>query len=142
MILTNNTDVGNYTAKSKASRPTRSVAVEHPRRSDAAQRRGSLKERSGPRTYNCTGQVLPTIQVIVKSTMVFFAACDCYACQSRNCESAGCSQQKVWPEALSLSQRAGSNALFRGLRSALESDCVSLKGVRKHKRPEYYTPSL
>ena len=51
--------------------------------------------------------------------------------------------QKVWPEALGLAQRAGPDALFQGLRSVLESDeYVSLKGGRKRKRPEYYTPSL
>jgi len=49
-------------------------------------------------------------------------------------------EQKVWPEALSLSQRAGSNALFRGLRSVLESDYASLPGGRKRKRPSIKTP--
>ena len=46
-------------------------------------------------------------------------------------------EQKVWPEALHLSQRAGPNALFRGLRAALESDYGSLPGRRKRKRPQY-----
>ena len=50
-------------------------------------------------------------------------------------------QGKVWPEVLSLAQRAGPTALFRGLRSVLERDCVSLPGGRKRKRPQYYTPS-
>ena len=50
-------------------------------------------------------------------------------------------QQKVWPEALSLAERAGPDALFRGLRSVLESDYVSLPGGRKRKRPQYYAPS-
>ena len=50
-------------------------------------------------------------------------------------------QRKVWPDALSLAQRAGPNALFRGLRSVLESDYGSLPGGRKRKRPQYYTPT-
>ena len=50
-------------------------------------------------------------------------------------------QRKVWPEALNLAERAGPNALFRGLRSVLESDYVSLPGGRKRKRPQYYAPS-
>ena len=49
--------------------------------------------------------------------------------------------RKVWPEALKLADRAGPDALFRGLRSVLESDYVSLPGGRKRKRPQYYTPS-
>jgi len=50
-------------------------------------------------------------------------------------------QRKVWPEALGLAGRAGPNALFRGLRSVLERDYVSLPGGRKRKRPQYYAPS-
>ena len=50
-------------------------------------------------------------------------------------------QRKVWPDALGLAERAGPNALFRGLRSVLESDYVSLPGGRKRKRPQYYTPT-
>jgi len=50
-------------------------------------------------------------------------------------------QQKVWPEALSLAERAGPDALFRGLHSVLESDYVSLPGGRKRKHPQYYVPS-
>ena len=50
-------------------------------------------------------------------------------------------QGKVWPEALSLAERAGPNALFCGLRSVLERDYVSLPGGRKRKRPQYYAPS-
>ena len=50
-------------------------------------------------------------------------------------------QQKVWPEALSLAERAGPDAFFRGLRSVLQSDHGSLPGGRKRKRPQFYTPS-
>ena len=50
-------------------------------------------------------------------------------------------QRKVWPEALNLAQKAGPNALFRGLHSVLERDYVSLPGGRKRKRPQYYTPA-
>ena len=50
-------------------------------------------------------------------------------------------QRKVWPEALNLAERAGPDALFRGLRSVLQSDYVSLPGGRKRKRPQYYAPS-
>ena len=50
-------------------------------------------------------------------------------------------EQKVWPDALGLAERAGPNALFRGLRSVLESDYGSLPGGRKRKRPQYYTPA-
>jgi len=49
-------------------------------------------------------------------------------------------QQKVWPEALGLAERAGPSALFRGLHSVLERDYVIPKGGRKRKRPQYYTP--
>ena len=44
-------------------------------------------------------------------------------------------QRKLWPEALGLAQRAGPDALFRGLHSVLESDYVVPKGGRKRKRP-------
>ena len=50
-------------------------------------------------------------------------------------------QRKVWPEALGLAERAGPDALFRGLRSVLESDYMSLPGGRKRKRPQFYAPS-
>ena len=50
-------------------------------------------------------------------------------------------QQKVWPEALNLAQRAGPNALFCGLHSVLERDYGSLPGGRKRKRPQRYAPS-
>jgi len=51
-------------------------------------------------------------------------------------------QRKLWPEALGLAQRAGPDALFRGLRLALESDYVVPKGGRKRKRPStIYAPS-
>ena len=50
-------------------------------------------------------------------------------------------QKKVWPEALSLAERAGPNALFRGLHSVLQSDYGSLPRGRKRKRPQYYAPS-
>jgi len=43
-------------------------------------------------------------------------------------------KQKVWPEALALAERAGPDALFRGLRSVLGSDYVSLPGGRKRKQ--------
>ena len=51
-------------------------------------------------------------------------------------------ERKVWPDALGLAERAGPDALFRGLRSVLESDYVSLPGGRKRKRPQYYNPRL
>jgi len=50
-------------------------------------------------------------------------------------------QQKVWPNALGLAERAGPNALFRGLRLVLGSDYVHLPGARKRKRTQYYSPS-
>ena len=50
-------------------------------------------------------------------------------------------QQKLWPEALGLAERAGPEALFCGLRSVLERDYVSLPRSRKRKRTQYYTPS-
>jgi len=50
-------------------------------------------------------------------------------------------QRQVWPEALGLAQRAGPDALFRGLRSALESDLTSLLGGRKRKRSQLDAPS-
>jgi len=50
-------------------------------------------------------------------------------------------QRKLWPDALGLAERAGPDALFRGLRSVLESDSESSKGGRKRKRPQYYIPS-
>ena len=37
-------------------------------------------------------------------------------------------QRKVWPDALGLAERAGPDALFRGLRSVLGRDYVSLPG--------------
>ena len=46
-------------------------------------------------------------------------------------------QQKVWPDALGLAERAGPSALFRGLRSVLERDYVSLPDSRKRKRPQH-----
>ena len=49
--------------------------------------------------------------------------------------------QKVWPEALGLAEQAGPDSLFRGLRSVLESDFVSLRAGRKRKRPQFYLPS-
>ena len=50
-------------------------------------------------------------------------------------------QRKVWPEALGLAERAGPDALFRGLHSVLQTDYGSLPGGRKRKRPQYYAPS-
>ena len=50
-------------------------------------------------------------------------------------------EQKVWPEALNLAEKAGPDSLFRGLRSVLGGDYVSLRAAgRKRKHPEYYTP--
>jgi len=49
--------------------------------------------------------------------------------------------QKVWPEALKLAEKAGPNSLFQGLRSVLESDYVSSRSGRKRKRPQYFIPS-
>ena len=48
--------------------------------------------------------------------------------------------RKVWPEALGLAEQAGPNSFFRGLRSVLQSDYVSLQAGRKRKRPQYYAP--
>ena len=45
-------------------------------------------------------------------------------------------QQKVWPDALTLAEKAGPDFLFRGLRSVLGSDSTCLQGARKHKDPE------
>ena len=42
-------------------------------------------------------------------------------------------QRKLWPDALGLAERAGPDALFRGLRSALERDYVLVPGTRKRK---------
>ena len=50
-------------------------------------------------------------------------------------------EPKVWPDVLSLAERAGPDALFRGLHSVLGRDYVALKGGRKRKRTQYYTPS-
>ena len=50
-------------------------------------------------------------------------------------------QQKVWPDALGLAERAGPSTLFRGLRSVLERDYGSLPSGRKRKRPQYYNPT-
>ena len=51
-------------------------------------------------------------------------------------------QQKVWPKVLALAEKAGSDPLFRGLRSVLGRDYVSLPNGRKRKRPRpnYYAP--
>jgi len=43
-------------------------------------------------------------------------------------------EQKLWPDALGLAERAGPDALFRGLHSVLGRDYVSLPGGRKRKR--------
>ena len=43
-------------------------------------------------------------------------------------------KRKVWPKALSLAERAGPGALFRGLRSVLGRDYVSFPRGRKRKR--------
>jgi len=51
-------------------------------------------------------------------------------------------EQKVWPEALKLAERAGPNSLFQGLRSVLGGDSSGLRAAgRKHKRPQFYAPS-
>ena len=50
--------------------------------------------------------------------------------------------RKVWPDALKLTEKAGPDSLFRGLRSVLGvGDYVSLRDRRKRKRPQYYAPS-
>ena len=50
--------------------------------------------------------------------------------------------RKVWPEALTLAEKAGPDSLFRGLRSVLESDHImSTQSGRKRKRPQFYVPS-
>jgi len=43
-------------------------------------------------------------------------------------------QRELWPDALGLAERAGPGALFRGLRSVLERDYVSVPGTKKRKR--------
>ena len=50
-------------------------------------------------------------------------------------------EQKVWPEALKLAEKAGPDSLFRGLRLVLESDYGRLRAGRKRKRPQYYVPA-
>jgi len=51
-------------------------------------------------------------------------------------------EQKVWPEALKLAERAGPNSLFQGLCSVLEGDSSGLRAAgRKRKRPQFYAPS-
>ena len=51
-------------------------------------------------------------------------------------------ERKVWPEALKLAEKAGPDSFFRGLRSVLGGDYVSLRAAgRKRKRPQYYAPS-
>ena len=50
--------------------------------------------------------------------------------------------QKVWPDALQLAQKAGPNSLFQGLRTVLGSDYVSLPGVRKRKVSHHTTPQI
>ena len=42
--------------------------------------------------------------------------------------------QKVWPDALQLAQKAGPDFLFRGMRPVLESDYVKIPGARKRMR--------
>ena len=49
--------------------------------------------------------------------------------------------RKVWPEALKLAEQAGPDSLFRGLRSVLGGDYVSLPAGRKRKRPQFSVPS-
>jgi len=50
--------------------------------------------------------------------------------------------RKVWPNALGLAQRAGPDALFRGLRSVFVREKYVLpKGGRKCQRPQNYTPT-
>ena len=48
--------------------------------------------------------------------------------------------RKLWPEALTLTEKAGPDSLFRGLRSTLGGDSVSLQSGRKRKRPQFYAP--
>ena len=51
-------------------------------------------------------------------------------------------QQKVWPDVLSLAERAGPDSLFRGLRSVLGSDYVSLRAAgREAHASQHYVPS-
>jgi len=51
--------------------------------------------------------------------------------------------RKVWPEALSLAEQAGKDALFTSLQSVLGSDYVNLRvnGKRKRKQTQHYVPS-
>ena len=56
-----------------------------------------------------------------------------------NSETVG---RKLWPEAMKLAEQAGPDSLYRGLRSVLGGDYVSLRAAgRKRKRPQYYAPS-
>jgi len=50
-------------------------------------------------------------------------------------------EQKVWPDALALAEKAGPDSLFRGFRSVLGGDSTGLRIGRKRKRPQYYAPS-
>jgi len=45
-------------------------------------------------------------------------------------------EQKLWPDALGLAEKAGPNSLFCRLRSVLGRDYVSLPGGRKRKREQ------
>ena len=76
-----------------------------------------------------------------KQTLAFYANRN--TCLDQWVDNPGIVEQsKVWPEAMSLAERAGPSALFRGLRWVLESDYVKLPASRrKRKRPRYYVPS-
>jgi len=75
-----------------------------------------------------------------KKTLAFYANRN--ECLDQWVEKPETVKQKVWPDALGLAERAGPNALFRGLRSVLGRDYVSLPGgglKRKHR--QYQVPS-
>ena len=48
---------------------------------------------------------------------------------------------KVWPDSLALAEKAGPSSLFRGLRSVLGRDYVSLQSGRKCKHAQSYAQS-
>jgi len=75
-----------------------------------------------------------------KKRLVFYANRNKYLDQwADNPETV---EQKVWPNALKLAEKAGPDSLFRGLRSAFGGDYVSLRAAgRKRKHPQYYVPA-
>ena len=74
-----------------------------------------------------------------KARLVFYAIRN--ECLDQWCDNPETVNRKVWPEALKLAEQAGPDSLFRGLRSVLESDHMSLPSGRKRKRPQFYVPS-